>query len=213
MLSFTDNYFLISGLIVLAILIGLISGAYPSLILSGFHPVSVIKGKIKTSASSLFIRRGLVLLQFTISIILIVGTVVVSRQLSFIQNKKLGFDKEQMLILRMAESNVQKAKDSFRSELLRNPSVRAVSASSNLQGGSDWGMPFQYEGAEAYLLAWPLAYSVSHSWLQRFAYRISLSFAPFLFSGMLAMIIAFITVSFLSIKAANANPVDSLRYE
>lgn len=63
------------------------------------------------------------------------------------------------------------------------------------------------------LLAWPLAYYVSHSWLQRFAYRIGLSFAPFLFSGMLAMIIAFITVSFLSIKAAKANPVDSLRYE
>lgn len=131
--------------------------------------------------------------------------------------------------------------------------MRAVSASSNLLGGSDWGMPFQYEGAEegkelssrvlvvdrhflgtygmeiidgrnfadsfptdeaeAYLLALPLAYYVSHSWLQRFAYRIGLSFAPFLFSGMLAMIIALITVSFLSIKAAKANPVDSLRYE
>jgi ABC-type antimicrobial peptide transport system permease subunit len=170
MLSFTDNYFLISGLIVLAILIGLISGAYPSLILSGFHPVSVIKGKIKTSASSLFIRRGLVLLQFTISIILIVGTVVVDQHFL----------------------------DTYGMEII---------------DGRNFSKSFPTDEAEAYLLAWPLAYSVSHSWLQRFAYRISLSFAPFLFSGMLAMIIAFITVSFLSIKAANANPVDSLLYE
>lgn len=135
-------------LFALAILLGLVSGIYPSLILSGFHPVSVIKGMIKTNTSSLFVRRGLVLLQFTISIILIVGTIVVYQQMGFIQNNKLGFQKEQILIVRMANSNVQKAQDVFRNELLKNLSVRAVSASSNLLGGSDWGMTFQYEGME-----------------------------------------------------------------
>ncbi len=146
-LSFTGNTMFILGLIALAVLVGLISGAYPSLILSGFQPVSVLKGRIKTNTSSLIARRVLVFLQFTISVILIAGALVVYRQLDYIQNKKLGFDKERMLVVRMDDSSIRQAQDAFRNELLKDPSVRAVSATSNLLGGGDWGMPFHYQGA------------------------------------------------------------------
>jgi len=89
----------------------------------------------------------LVILQFAISITLIVGTAVVYRQLNYMSNKKLGFDREQVLVIRMDNSEIKSKQELFRSELLRNPAISGVSATSNLLGGGDWGMPFSYEGS------------------------------------------------------------------
>ncbi len=146
-LDFGNNVFLLTGLLFMALIVGFISGAYPAFFLSSFKPIAAIKGDVGSGKSSSILRKGLVILQFAISITLIVGTAVVYRQLNYMSSKKLGFDREQVLVIRMDNSEIKAKQELFRNELLRNSAISGVSATSNLLGGGDWGMPFSYEGS------------------------------------------------------------------
>lgn len=90
---------LIVWLAALTILTGLLSGIYPAFFLSSFKPVDVLKGQLKTAASATMIRKGLVIFQFSISIFLILGTVVIQQQVNYLSRQNLGFDKSQRIIL------------------------------------------------------------------------------------------------------------------
>ncbi len=90
------------SLIGIALITGLLSGSYPALFLSGFKPIAVLKGKLKIGGGNLVFRNSLVVMQFVVSIILLVGTAVVYKQLNFIKNKNLGFDKSNLLYMAMA---------------------------------------------------------------------------------------------------------------
>lgn len=85
-----------------ALAVEFLSGVYPSLFLSAFKPVDVLKGKVASGMKSGIIRSSLVVFQFTISIVLVIGTLTVQKQLSYIQNKKIGFEKDQVLIIKDA---------------------------------------------------------------------------------------------------------------
>jgi putative ABC transport system permease protein len=79
--------------------IGLIAGLYPSFYLSAFKPISVLKGQVNRGSKNSILRNGLVVFQFTTSIILIIGTFVIYNQTQYILNKKIGFDKDQVLLI------------------------------------------------------------------------------------------------------------------
>jgi putative ABC transport system permease protein len=102
-----------------AIVLAWVAGAYPALAITSFKPVSVLKGNFKTSGKGIWLRKGLVIFQFAVSIILIVGTIVVLKQLSFIQDKKLGFEKENTVILPY-DAKTHAVFSQFRTEILRS---------------------------------------------------------------------------------------------
>jgi putative ABC transport system permease protein len=124
-ISFQEKMYVFLLAVVILIVVTLAAGLYPAAVMTRFRPVAILKGKFQVSRSSNSFRKGLVVFQFCISIAMIVCTVVISGQLSYMQNKKLGFDKERTLIL-TADEVVMKKFEAFRAELKKLPAVSHV---------------------------------------------------------------------------------------
>ncbi|MDN5213450.1 ABC transporter permease [Fulvivirgaceae bacterium BMA12] len=115
-LSVEWNSHLILGVVTIVLFTGIIAGSYPAFFLSGLRPIEVLKTNLKTSLGELLIRKGLVIFQFSISIILIVAVLVVSRQIDFVQSKNLGYDKDNILTFEK-EGNLVENLEPFLSEV------------------------------------------------------------------------------------------------
>lgn len=139
-----NNYLLLGGVLLLILLIGLLSGGYPAFVLSSFQPQRVIKGQ-SVSLGQTFLRKGLTIFQFSAAIFLLIGTLVVGGQLKYIQDKNLGFNKEQLLVIPLQAETRSKI-PAIKEELAQIPGVIRVSASANRPGGSDFGVPYQAVG-------------------------------------------------------------------
>ncbi|MFI5153242.1 MAG: ABC transporter permease [Chitinophagales bacterium] len=134
--SIPGNYWLLFGSIF--ILGTLISGIYPAFVLSGYHPVTVLKGLFKNTSKGLVLRKSLIIGQFATSIILIAGTLIVYQQVQFMRNQKLGVNINQTLVLQgtqtIQDSVYQSVYQPFKTELLNMINVKSVTASSNVMG-------------------------------------------------------------------------------
>ncbi len=133
-LEIAANWPFFLGILAAAVSIGLIAGAYPAFYLSRFQPSDVLRGG--TSARRSPVWKGIVVAQFAISITLIVATLVISRQLDFIQNKPLGFEEDQLVVVDINDGNVRSQFDVVKQEFGRVRGVESVSVSNNIPG--DW---------------------------------------------------------------------------
>lgn len=150
-----------------SIVVGLIAGIYPAWFLSGFKAITVLKGKFNPSGQGISLRKALVVFQFTVSIVLIAGTIIVYNQLAFVSHRDLGFRKDQMLIVDFEGDNqVQQHIETIKSAISATPGVLSVAASRAVPGeflpnaGTEIEMPDGRMGQQS-----PLIYEIDFDFI------------------------------------------------
>jgi len=145
--GYINNIPFVLAIIAVTFFVGAFSGIYPALFLSAFQPLRIFRGVVQSGPSLPRLRSILVLAQFSISILLIACTLIINNQLNYIRNKKLGFDKEQVLVLPVKERSILYMYRSIRNELLQNPNVLKVAIASDVPGQTGVNRnPFLPEG-------------------------------------------------------------------
>ena len=145
--NYFSNFKTIPLMLAFGIGIGLIAGSYPAFFLSSYSPVKVIKGIHKSEGGNARLRSGLVIFQLVVTIALFSGSFFISKQLSFLQNKDLGFNKENLLIIKKA-NYLGNQLSSFKNELLAQPSILKITNSSSIPGRFNSNNPYYHHLVE-----------------------------------------------------------------
>lgn len=142
-LNLTDPSLYLS-IITLVLITGIVAGSYPALYLSSLQPIRILKGRLSFSNRGVFLRKGLVVFQFGLSVFLIIGMLVIGRQMKYIQTKRLGLDRENVLYISL-EGDLNNKLETFRQEITSSPFVSAATTTgeipTNISGNSgdlDW---------------------------------------------------------------------------
>ncbi len=132
--TYLANPLYLIAIFLVVLLVGVLAGGYPAFVLSAFKPAAVLKGEKTGTGGKSILRTGLVITQFTVAIFMIISTLAVDKQLSYLKNKDLGFDKNNILVLGVPNELSDNGHDLIREELFRIPGVSNVSFSSNTPG-------------------------------------------------------------------------------
>lgn len=130
-----QSTWLVPTLAGIALVTGIAAGGYPAFILSSFRPVAVLTGALKAGASHSLLRKVLITFQFGISILMIIGTLVVLDQLEYMQNKPLGFDEDNLVVVRLPDEEALNGYPAYRDALMQYPEILNVSTANSIPGG------------------------------------------------------------------------------
>lgn len=142
-----DDMRTVFGLLGIVVLAGALAGSYPALFLSSFQPVSVLKGSSRAGAVNTNLRKILVVLQFVISVMFIIGTGVVADQMRFVQDKHLGFEKEQLVVMPLGDPRQRVIYNAYKDRVAGYPNVLGVTVANELPGGLVNDILFTPDGA------------------------------------------------------------------
>lgn len=137
-LSSGNTTFITLALLVIMLGTGILSGSYPAFYLSSFKPAEVLKGKMKMSNASSLLRQGLVVFQFMIGIILTCGMLIVNKQVNFMENRDMGFDKSEKLVLPLRTEEAKKQYVALRDELQKHADIKTASGAEYVPGQPIW---------------------------------------------------------------------------
>ncbi len=129
----------VGGFVLFACIVGILSGLYPALFLSGFKTIPAMKGQMGNQASTVLFRKSLVVFQFVTTIVMITGSCVIYSQLHYVLNKDMGFNKNQILTFHIHSKDARAKADAIKGQLLQNPLIKSVAVAGNPIGNNDLG--------------------------------------------------------------------------
>jgi putative ABC transport system permease protein len=129
------NFILIGSIFFILFFVGIVSGSYPAFFVSRYQPSDVLRSSASVGPGKPLLRKGLVILQFSISIILIISTALVLDQLDFLKNRKLGFDKEHVVVIPIRDNAIRKNAETIKADLKQNPDILSATITIGVPGG------------------------------------------------------------------------------
>lgn len=167
-INYLKNHELLILLILVVAAVGVASGCYPAFLFSTFQPANILKGSERVRMKGHFLRKTLIVVQFTVSIAFIVGTITIHNQLNYVRNKKLGFNKEHVVNIPLYDEDALKKIEITKNEFLQNPNILCASASGFRPGGDVYNQSYWHEGAsknENLMIQW---IPVDHDFLKTY---------------------------------------------